>query len=61
MPGLYCYSNIFMPWVTTPVTGITEVGVRLQERRVVSAVCTCVGKRLHTLPSHPILGVPQGY
>ena len=27
MPGLYCYSNIFMPWVTTSVIRITEVGV----------------------------------
>ena len=27
----------------------------------VTTVCTGVGKRLHTLPSHPTLGEPQGF
>ena len=43
--------------------------IQLQEWRVTlhlhvgysEIVYTCVGKRLHTLPSHPTLGEPQGF
>ena len=52
--------------ITNSIIEINEVRVRLPDSLVTlplntwSAVRTGVGKRLHTLPSHPAMREPQG-
>ena len=64
MSGLLSAIVIF---VTNFIIEIPEVGVQLAARvagntaLVYMTVCASVGKRLHTLPSHPIMGQPQRF
>ena len=49
-------SIIVTPEIKAQTTGVTASNTAL----VCVTVCTGVGKRLHTLPSHPRLGEPLG-
>jgi len=51
-----------MPANLTPLSSAAEVaGNTAMYEYACMTVCTGTGKWMHTLPSHPALGEPQGY
>ena len=60
--GVSKLCDIISPLLNSLQNRSTAVGVAWNTLRAcMMTICTGVGKRLHTLPSHPALGEPQGF